>query len=219
MLALLRDPLPPARLALLSAGIAAAVAIYCLGYTALAGRPETVPQAFGWAIVNVLPWIPALEFAKRAERWGGVALALGAGLTASLLLGFILDGASGSVGFDAWRRVPALAAVAAAVVALRWSNARTRRAANDPLPLLPRQIDWVRAAGNYVELRSGGRTIVHRASISAAERDLAEHGFVRIHRSILVRRDRIARIRPQDVVLVDGTQLKIGKRYRSDLAA
>lgn len=219
MLALLRDPLPPARLALLSAGIAAAVAIYCLGYTALAGRPETVPQAFGWAIVNVLPWIPALEFAKRAERWGGVALALGAGLAASLLLGFILDGASGSVGFDAWRRVPALAAVAAAVVALRWSNARTRRAANDPLPLLPRQIDWVRAAGNYVELRSGGRTIVHRASISAAERDLAEHGFVRIHRSILVRRDRIARIRPQDVVLVDGTQLKIGKRYRSDLAA
>ena len=83
----------------------------------------------------------------------------------------------------------------------------------------PAQIDWVRAAGNYVELRSHGHTIVHRSSIAAVERDLADHGFVRIHRSILVRRDRIARIRPQDVVLVDGTQLKIGKRYRSDLAA
>ena len=219
MLALLRDPLPPRQLALLSAGIAAAVALYCLGYTALAGRPETVGQSFGWAIVNVLPWIPALEFAKRAERWTGVAIALAAGMATSLLLGFLLFSATGSLGFEAWRRVPALAAVAAAAVALRWSNGRARRAANDPLPLLPRQIDWVRAAGNYVELRAAGRTVVHRSSIGAAERDLAGHGFVRIHRSILVRRDRIARIRPQDVVLVDGTRLKIGKRYRSDLAA
>ncbi len=219
MLALLRDPLPPGRLALLSAGVAAAVAIYCLGYTALAGRAETVGQSFSWAIVNVLPWIPALEFAKRAERWTGVALALAAGLAASLILGLLMIEANGSLWFETWRRLPALAAVTVAAIALRWTNSRARRAANDPLPLLPRQIDWVRAAGNYVELRAGGRTIVHRSSIGAAERDLAEHGFVRIHRSILVRRDRIARVRPQDVVLVDGTQLKTGKRYRSDLAA
>jgi hypothetical protein len=219
MLALLRDPLPPARLALLSVGIATAVAIYCLGYTALAGRPETVGQSFGWAIVNVLPWIPALEFAKRAERWTGVAIALAAALAVSLLLGFLLNSPSASLWFETWRRVPALAAVVAAALALRWTNSRSSRAANDPLPLLPRQIDWVQAAGNYVELRASGRTIVHRSSISAAERDLAGHGFVRIHRSTLVRRDRIARVRPQDVVLVDGTQLKIGKRYRADLAA
>ena len=219
MLALLRDPIPPARLALLSAGIATAVAIYCLGYTALAGRPETVAESFGWTIVNVLPWIPVLEFAKRAERWSGVVLALAGGFVASLSLGFAFGDAGGSVWFEAWRRVPALSAVAAVALALRWSNMRASRAANDPLPLLPRQIDWVQAAGNYVELRSGGRTIVHRGSISAAERDLAEHGFIRIHRSTLVRRDRIARIRPLDVVLVDGTQLKIGKRYRADVAA
>ena len=219
MLALLRDPLPPRQLVLLSAGIAAAVALYCLGYTALAGRPETVGQSFGWAIVNVLPWVPALEFAKRAGRWSGVIAALAGGLVASLALGFLLDNASGSLGFEAWRRLPALGVVTAAALALRWTNHRAARAANDPLPLLPRQIDWVQAAGNYVELRAGGRTIVHRSSISAAERDLAGHGFVRIHRSILVRKDRIARIRPQDVVLVDGTQLKIGKRYRADIAA
>ena len=218
MIWLLRDPLPPGKLALLSAGVAAAVAIYCLGYSALAGRSETVAQSFGWAIVNVLPWIPALELAKRARRWSGAALALAGGLTASLLLGYLID-ASGSLWFETWRRVPALAAVTAAALALRWTNNRVARAANDPLPLLPRQIDWVQAAGNYVELRAGGRTVVHRSSISATERDLADHGFVRIHRSILVRRDRIARIRPQDVVLIDGTQLKIGKRYRSDLAA
>ena len=219
MLALLRDPVPPGRLALISAGVATAVALYCLGYTALAGRPETLGQSFGWAIVNVLPWIPALEFAKRAERWSGVALAIAGGLAASLLLGFALGDAGGSLLFETWRRVPALTAAASLALVLRWTNRRAIRAANDPLPLLPRQIEWVQAAGNYVELRAGGRTVVHRSSISAAERDLAEHGFVRIHRSTLVRRDRIARVRPQDVVLVDGTQLKIGKRYRADIAA
>ena len=219
MLALLRDPVPPGRLALISAGVATAVALYCLGYTALAGRPETLGQSFGWAIVNVLPWVPALEFAKRAKRWAGVVAALAAGLLASLLLGFALGDSGGSLWFETWRRVPAFVAVSALALALRWNSRRAIQAANDPLPLLPRQIEWVQAAGNYVELRAGGRTIVHRSSISAAERDLAEHGFVRIHRSTLVRRDRIARVRPQDVVLVDGTQLKIGKRYRADVAA
>ena len=219
MIALLRDPVPLPRLALISVGIACAVAIYCLAYTALAGRPETAGQSFGWAMVNVLPWPPALEFAKRAERWMGVASAVAGGLAASLVLGFLLIEANGSIGFEAWRRVPALAVVSTAALALRWANKRAARGANDPLPLLPRQIEWVQAAGNYIELRADGRTVVHRGSIGAAQRDLAEHGFIRIHRSTLVRRDRIARVRPQDVVLVDGTRLKIGKRYRSDLPA
>jgi DNA-binding LytR/AlgR family response regulator len=60
---------------------------------------------------------------------------------------------------------------------------------------------------------------VQRASIGSVERELATHGFVRIHRSTLVRRDRIARIRPHDVVLHDGTHLPVGKRYRAALAA
>lgn len=219
MLAWLRDPLPPRRLALASVAVACAVAVYCLGYTALAGHPETVGESFGWAVVNVLPWLPALEFAKRARRWTDVAAALAGGLAASLILGSLLGEWSGSLWFESWRRLPALAAVSAAALALRWSIKRAARAANDPLPLLPRQIEWVQAAGNYIELRAGDRTITRRGSIGAVERDLAGHGFVRIHRSTLVRRDRIARVRPQDVVLVDGTQLKIGKRYRSDLAA
>ena len=214
MLALLRDPLPLPRLVLLSAGVVSAVALYCLGYTALAGHPETVGESFGWAIANILPWLSALEFAKRAERWTGVAVALTGGLAASLLLGFLL-GEIESVWFEVWRRVPALIAVSIAGLALRWTNARAARAANDPLPLLPRQIEWVRAAGNYIELRVVERTIVHRGSIGAAQRDLAEHGFVRIHRSTLVRRDRIAKVRPQDVVLVDGALLNHGKIYRT----
>ena len=215
ILAKVRRPLAPGELILLTLGVAAAVALYCMGYAALAGRSEGLGSSFIWALVNVAPWIPALELAKRAKGAAGVAGALAIGFGASLGLGLMVDPGA-QPGFEAWRRVPALVSVAAIAVALKWTLARAGQA-SEPLPLLPRQIDWVRAAGNYIELRAAGRTIVHRSSIGAAERDLAGHGFVRIHRSTLVRRDRIARVRPLDVVLVDGTHLKLGKRYRASL--
>lgn len=214
MLAAIREPMTPNQIVLATLGVAAAVAVYCVGYAALAGRSESLGQSLMWALINVAPWVPALELAKRASIAVGVIAALALGFASSLLLGLIADD-SGSLWFEAWRRVPALAFVAGLSVALRWNRTRARRASVEPLPLLPRQIDWVRAAGNYIELRAGGRTIVHRTSITAAERDLAPHGFVRIHRSTLVRRDRIARVRPQDVVLTDGTHLKVGKRFRA----
>jgi len=218
MIAALRKPLKPREVALLTVGAAGAVAAYCLGYSALAGRPETVAASLVWALVNVAPWIPALELAKRARGLAGIAGALALGFAASLVLGLIAEPSTSSAAFEAWRRVPAVGVVALLVIGLRWNGARGSRS-GEPLPLLPRQIEWVQAAGNYVELRAGNRTIVHRTSISAAERDLAAHGFVRIHRSTLVRRDRIARVRPADVILHDGTHLPVGKRFRSQLSA
>ena len=216
MLEALRRPLPIPRLI---AGVAAAtllVAAYCIAYTALAGQPETLPVALGWAVANVLPWLLAIEAGKRATAWPLVIAILATTLAGSLLLGTATSVSNESLGFEAMRRLPALIG-SAAIIALIRSGLGQRRSAAD-LPLLPRQIDWVRAAGNYVELRAAGRTIIHRSSISATEQALAGHDFVRIHRSTLVRRDRIARIRPQDVVLRDGTHLKVGNRYRATLA-
>ena len=216
MLDALRRPVP---FRLLVAGVAAAallVALYCVGYTWLAGRPETFAEALGWAIVNICPWLVAIEAGKRAAGWPvALLILLGTGIT-SVLLGLALGIGDGNLGFEFWRRVPPLVAVGALVSLLR-SGAGRKRANNTDIPLLPRQIDWVQAAGNYIELRSGGRTVLHRLPISEAERSLSAHGFVRIHRSTLVRRDRIARVRPQDVVLHDGTQLRVGKRYRSQI--
>lgn len=216
MLARVRRPLAPVELILLTSGVAAAVAAYCVGYAALAGRSESAVESLVWALVNVAPWVPALELAKRARGAAGVVGALAFGFGTSLALGILFNPAA-QVGFEAWRRLPALGGVALLALALKWNQSRVERPA-EPLPLLPRQIDWVQAAGNYIELRAGDRTVVHRASIGAAERDLADHGFVRIHRSTLVRRDRIARVRPDDVVLTDGTHLKVGKRFRSHLS-
>ena len=218
MLDALRRPLP---LHLLVAGIAGtslAVALYCVGYAALSGRSESFAGALGWALANVCPWLAASEAGKRARGWPEVMIVLASALIASVLLGFATGASNGAAAFELWRRLPSLAAAVAAVALLR-SSVGNRHSGVSDIPLLPRQIDWVRAAGNYVELRAAGRTIVHRASLSAIEQQLADHGFIRIHRSMLVRRDRIARIRPEDVVLSDGTHLKIGKRYRAALAA
>jgi hypothetical protein len=216
MLEALRRPLP---LPLLAAGIAAAalaVALYCVAYTALAGRPETFAEALGWSLANVCPWLAAIEAGKRAANWAEAGLALLAALIVSLALGYLIDASAQPLAFEAIRRLPALGA-SAGVIALLRSRVGLKPACQQ-LRLLPRQIDWVRAAGNYVELRVAARAVVQRASIGTLERELRPYGFVRIHRSMLVRRDRIARVRPQDVVLHDGTHLPVGKRYRAALA-
>lgn len=214
MLAALHRPLPLAHLIVAAIGLSAAVGLYCVGYSALSGRPEPIGAALLWAAVNILPWFLALELGKRGQGWWRSGAALAAAFAASMLLGAAAGGDLD--GFETWRRVPALLLTGILLAALRVSaRPLGRRAeAGAPWPLTPHRIDWVAAAGNYVEIHGEGGTLVHRASLTEAERRLMNHGFVRIHRSILVRRDRIARIRPADVILHDGTSLKTGKRYR-----
>lgn len=215
----LARPLSPARLALISVGSGLAVAVYCLVYTNLAGQPSTVRQALTWSLVNILPWVPAIEWARHARTLPRALIVLGGGLCVSLALGLAAAWPAAQVDFEFWRRLPAFLILAALVTGLRrWTRPQVP-ASSAELPLLPRQIDWVRAAGNYVELRGRGPTVVHRTPLADLERELSDHGFVRIHRSLLVRRASIARIRPDDVVLADGTHLKVGKRYRAALAA
>ena len=139
----------------------------------------------------------------------------------SLALQQILLSGLGPLGFELVRRLPALALAAILLAAPSLAEAlpgRSRTGAGAIAAKLDR-IDWIRAAGNYVELHGGGRTLVERAALSSLESELAPHGFVRVHRSLLVRRDRIARLRPLDLVMADGTILKMGKRYRSRLQA
>lgn len=216
MLAALRRPLPLPILAAGVVGVGLLVALYCLAYTTATGQPETFLSALGWAAANICPWLFAIEGGKRAASGSRAAAVLAAALVGSLLMGYLLGGGSGPLPFELVRRLPALAAVAALVTLLRSAVGTTEKPVTD-IPLTPAQIDWVQAAGNYVELRANGRTVVHRGSMRRTERHLADHGFVRIHRSTLVRRDRIAQVRPNDVILTDGTHLKLGKRYRAAL--
>jgi hypothetical protein len=79
---------------------------------------------------------------------------------------------------------------------------------------------WVEAAGNYVELHRTAAPVLHRAPLAEMERRLADAGFVRIHRSRLVRRTAIAAVETKPsgdfaVRLVTGETLAGSRRFRA----
>jgi len=221
VLTILRSPLPPWQALSAALGLVLLTALYCLAYTYFAGGTETLGAALAWGAANLLPWFLAFELGKRLRGWTARAALLGAALIASLALQQSLPGGLDSLGFELLRRLPGLALAAALLAAPSVAEALPRRPGADGFDIASKldRVDWIRAAGNYVELHGSGRTLVERAALSSLESELAPHGFVRVHRSLLVRRDRIARLRPQDVVMADGTVLKRGKRYRSRLQA
>jgi two-component system, LytTR family, response regulator len=49
------------------------------------------------------------------------------------------------------------------------------------------EIDWIEAAGNYVQLWIGQRSYFHRESLQLLEERVGKHGFIRAHRRALVR--------------------------------
>lgn len=84
------------------------------------------------------------------------------------------------------------------------------------------EVAWIEAAGNYVELHRGATPILHRAPLSEMERRLQGAGFVRIHRSRLVRRGAIKVVESKPsgdyvVRLVDGRELAGSRRFRRPL--
>jgi two-component system LytT family response regulator len=83
------------------------------------------------------------------------------------------------------------------------------------------EIDWVEAADYYVEIHVGDKTYLHRESLQRLEQQLGE-GFVRIHRSRLVNRERIRELRWEprgetSVILTCGTSLRVARSCRAKL--
>jgi two-component system LytT family response regulator len=84
------------------------------------------------------------------------------------------------------------------------------------------EIDWIGAAGNYVEIHVQDRSYLVRETLSDLEQRLDARHFKRIHRSTLVQ---VARVR--DIVadpsgdfhvhLESGTVLRMSRRYRDAL--
>ncbi len=85
-------------------------------------------------------------------------------------------------------------------------------------------IEWLQAAGNYVNLRVRERDYPLRSTVAAIETKLDPARFTRIHRSYIVNLDQVASIEPLDtgdarVHLKDGTQLPCSRSYRDVLKA
>jgi DNA-binding LytR/AlgR family response regulator len=79
-------------------------------------------------------------------------------------------------------------------------------------------IEWVEAARDYVLLRTSTRSYILRATMAEIEQQLGSANFLRIHRSIIVRRDLIERVERTGrgalrLVLRDGARLGAGPSY------
>lgn len=90
--------------------------------------------------------------------------------------------------------------------------------------LLPvEQISWIEADGMYVKLHlRDGSVHLHRGLIGSLDASLDDRSFVRIHRSAIVNIDVVQELR-QDAhgdyiaVLRDGTDIRVGRRFRARL--
>ena len=79
-------------------------------------------------------------------------------------------------------------------------------------------IDWVQAAGNYVELHVGRERHLVRETLKRFEARLDPRRFVRVHRSMLVNLDRIQALDPGDhgeyrITLSDGRRLRAARGF------
>jgi two-component system, LytTR family, response regulator len=84
------------------------------------------------------------------------------------------------------------------------------------------EIDWIEAADYYVCLHVGLKTHMLRRSISELAQELDPRVFCRIHRSTIVNLDRTCGLElnqagEYDVLLDNGTKLRLSRRYRPQL--
>lgn len=86
--------------------------------------------------------------------------------------------------------------------------------------LSPSDITHVEAAGNYVEFHTAKKTHLVRGTLASWEARLTARGFIRVHRSRLVNRTKIAALKPTpsgdvEISLVDERTILGSRRYRA----
>ena len=79
-------------------------------------------------------------------------------------------------------------------------------------------IERIEAERDYMRLHIGPRSFLLHQTISELERRLDPDQFIRLHRSTIVRRDQIAKLRHDGLGvwhadLADGTEIRIGRTY------
>lgn len=214
--------------------------LYCLiAFQQMHGMAMPLTLSMQRSAVETLPALAAFELSKRAlgdssriRRFARMAItfALAAGLTIAALVVFQALG-YGSAMPVRLMVAGCLPALALAVVAIAWADhlrqadsRRQRDGEREPTTTgMPpnERIDWVQAAGNYIELHFAGRTRLVRMTLRDALSLLGSERFVQVHRSVLVNRDRIRALRQghrrSEVQLADGTSLKVGGIYRAKL--
>ncbi len=83
-------------------------------------------------------------------------------------------------------------------------------------------IDWIEAAGVYVNLHVGGKELLYRAALHELAEKLDPQRFVRVHRSALVNIESILQLEPIshgefEVLLKNGSRSRVSRTYRAQL--
>ena len=91
---------------------------------------------------------------------------------------------------------------------------------NQVFKLDPANISCIKASGDYVELHTDNASYLKQGTIGFYELALNPHSFVRIHRSIIVNRDKIVSVASASkgqfwITLDDGQELRSSRRYQS----
>ena len=163
------------------------------------GQPIAAWQAWVLEGTSFAAWLARLLFEARKDVITYVSI-----LAVFLLARRLVSGAE----------TPSVEASAAALIELR--------DVSRVVMLRPEEIDWVSAAGNYVELHGSFGTELTRRTMADLEAELALQGFVRVHRSRLVRRAAIATTVTRqsgdfDITLRSGTVISGSRRFRQNL--
>lgn len=237
----LRRPLSEGELIAMIAATLLVGTLYCAAYCRIAFSPMhhgTMPlwKSLWWATTALLPWLLMFEAMKRVlprfsrRRHKVLVFALATSITALLLFSAarMTDfGLAGMMSKD-WRILAAnqlqpalifmiLTGLWALEAAPAAQDVSVNLAASPDFPAL-HSIDWIRAAGNYVELSCAGRLLIRRMTMRAAEEATRGGKFVRIHRSIIVRAELISGFVDNDrgrLRLLDGAVLPVGDSYRT----
>jgi len=83
-------------------------------------------------------------------------------------------------------------------------------------------IDWIEAAGVYVNLHVAGKELLYRSALHELAEKLDPMRFVRIHRSTIVNIESILQLESIshgefEVVLKNGSRSRVSRNYRAEL--
>ena len=88
--------------------------------------------------------------------------------------------------------------------------------------LRTQDILWAEGAGDYALLHAGGETYTARVTLRDLEAELERAGFLRVHRSAIVRAASVRAVTPLPkgeamLTLEDGTEVKASRTYRTQI--
>jgi two-component system LytT family response regulator len=93
---------------------------------------------------------------------------------------------------------------------------------NRIVPLAVPEIAWIKAEGDYARIHTGAKSYLVYRTLNDLEGRLDPADFMRVHRSAIVRLDRIAELEPVDsgryqLTLRDGTRIVVSRSRGASL--